>query len=456
MRNSKIVIALILFLFPSTILCSAFGQDVLVDKISKDKIDFYDAINFALENNNNIRAMKKGLSATERDIGIARSNMLPKLRFNENFVATNNPTDALSYRLNQARATANDLTVVTLNHPDSVTNFLTAGILEQRILDRKALIEIKMAKKEYSANGYFFLRKQEELVNSVSQAYLNVSTNQEYVKVAEQAINDAKKHLKFAESQNKNIKEFETDILRAKSAIAFREEKLNEAQKNLNISKRNLGLQLGLENSIEVTSSIPDIQLQDINYYKQIAVYRNDIKAMQVRVENAKNNIKAAQADWYPTFTAAASYNFYNSNYPFGGSGNNYTVGAFFKWEALDGNKRKYEILKAKDKEVEAREYLEWLRKTVDFKVYETYLNVEEHQKNLKLTNDALKHAEEDTKLVEKRWQTSELPFVALVDAQTNLNQARENLVKNRFELQEDLIYLIYESGIIAQVFWLK
>lgn len=439
----------------------SYAQDVLQQEVSTDatlpnQMNFPDAIIYSLNNNNTIRAMRKHLSSTERDIGITRSDMLPHLKFNENFAATNNPTDTLSFILNQARVTANDLAVDTLNHPNSVTNFLTQGVLEQRILDRKAIIEIRIARKAYSANGFAFLRKQEELVNTVAQAYLKVSTNQEYVKVAELAVSDTTSHLKYIESRKSNNPEYDSDAKRARSALAAREQNLVTAKMNLDISKRNLGLQLGLESSVDVTNTIPEIQLQDMDFYQKVAVYRNDIKASEIRVENAKNNIKSAQAEWFPTLTALGAYNFYNANYPFGGSGTNYLAAAFFKWEILDGNKRKYEILKAKDLEGEAREYLDWLKKTVNFRVYEVYSNVVEHQKNMTLSIESLKQAQEDIKLVEKRWEAHELPYVALIDAQVNLDRARENLVRNRFDLKEDLITLGYESGIIYEVLGLR
>lgn len=445
--------ALLFILFISLIFGS-FGQNVFAEDVLQAetaKMEFAAAIKYSLENNNNIRAMRKNLSATERDIGIERSVIMPKIRFYENFAATNNPTDALSYRLNQARATAHDLEVDTLNHPDSVTNFLTSGLLEQTIYNRKAFIELKMAKKEYSASGYFYLRKQEELVNKVAQAYLAISTDKELIKVAELAVHDAKEHLKTAEAKNKGNSNPSTDMLRAKTGVEENEQKLTTAQRNLAVAMRKLGLLLGLETPVDISDAIPEIKLQDINYYKDFAVYRNDVKATEIKVQNAKMNIQAAQSDWYPTFNAMASYSLYNSNYPFGAQGNNYTVGAFFKWDVFDGNKRKYEILKAKDKEIEAKEYLEGLRKSVDFSVFETYSNVEEHKKNLEFALSSKKAAEEDVKLIEKQWLNSEVHFVEVTDAQIHLNAARENVVRCQFDLSEDLFNLIYESGIIAQ-----
>src|SRR5574344_1489286 len=68
-----------------------------------NKVDFFTAVKYAIENNNNIRALRKNLSGTERDIGITKSLMLPKITFHENFMVTNNPIEAFSIKLNQTR-----------------------------------------------------------------------------------------------------------------------------------------------------------------------------------------------------------------------------------------------------------------------------------------------------------------------------------------------------------------
>lgn len=417
------------------------------------KMDFYAAIKYSLDNNNNLNAMKHNLAATEKDIGIVRSKLLPKLRFLEEFDATNNPTNALTLKLNQARANTLDLSIPNINHPSTVTNFLTAGILEQTIYNRKNIIQLRIAKKEYSANAYIYLRRQEELVSQVAQACINIDAYKEYIKATELILKDLKEQQKITEDRLKNQKGSKQDVLRAKAAVAEKEQRLISYTKDLKVSKRKLGLLLGVENDIELVDSVPALTLKDINYYKDLSVYRNDIKATEIRLENAKNGIKEAQADWYPTLDTITSYNFYNNAYPFGAQGQNYILGAFFRWDIFDGNKRKYEILKAKEKQAEAREFLDGLRLNVSFEVYEAYSNTEVFQKNLELALLARKAAEEDTAIVMKKWQDSSAPFIDLIDAQSDLDDARINAVKSATDLKTSLINLNYESGIIIQEF---
>lgn len=435
------------------IICSVFIFNFAPQVYAQEKLNFIDAIKCALQNNNELNAMKSALSANEREIGIARSNLMPKVRANEDFVSTNNPAQVFALKLNQTRLTSGDFAGApsSFNNPGNITNFLTAVTLDQSVYNRKSNIAVAMAKKEYSAQGYTYLRKQEELVNKVAQTYLMVNTAQEFVKVTSQGVSDAKEHLRIAQVRYKNELGLYSDVLRAQTAVTEAEQRYISAVKNLNIAKRALGLLMSKAESVEIADTIPDFTLKNIDYYNETALYRNDIKAMEINVENAKNNIKMANSDIFPTLNAVASYNLYQNNFPFGAEGNNYIAGAFLNWNAFDGNKRKYEVLKAKDKEAEAKEYLEGLKKAVSYKVYESYENVEEANKNLELAVSALKSAEEGTRLVQKRWESSLSPFVDLMDAQTNLDRARANVIKSNNDLKSALINLSFESGIITK-----
>lgn len=443
--KKNLIISLVLIIFISA---KAFADDFEVQIIS-----FKEAIAIALENNHELKGMKNSLNASESDIGISRSYLMPKVSVGEDFVTTNNPAQVFALKLNQTRLTSTDFANApgSFNNPGNITNFLTYGLIQIPVYNKASLEALKMAKIQYSANGYVYLRKQEELVKNVSQAYLQIGTAQEYIKVAEQGLKEASEHLRIAQVRYKSELGLYSDVLRAKTEVSEAEQKLITANKNFKVAKRALGLLLGTKNSIEISNVTPVLDLKTIDYYQGFMALRSDIKAMEANVQNAKNGIKLAQADWFPTLNLNASYNLYNNSYPFGAEGNNYIAGAFFKWDAFDGNKRKYETIKAKYKTKEAEEYLESLKNAVDFKVFEAFLSVEEANKNFELSQVALKSAEEGERLVMKRWQASLSPFVDVLDSQTNLDRARANLIKSSNDLKAQLIALYFESGVIKE-----
>lgn len=444
LKMKKGFILLLIFLFISP----AYAQEGIINSVS-----FNEAIAIALENNSEIMAMKSALSASEKDIGITRSYLLPKIRVGEDFVTTNNPAQVFALKLNQRRFTSGDLAGApgSFNSPGNITNFLTYGMIEVPVFNKPSLVALKMAKVQYSANGYVYMRKQEELIKNVAQNYLQIGTAQEYVKAAKQGLKDAQEHLRIANIRYKSELGLYSDVLRAKTEVSEAEQRLISAEKNLNVAKRSLGFLLGSKQSIEISNITPVLDLKPIEYYKEGMQKRNDLTALEINVQNAKNGVRLAQADWFPSLNLNASYNLYQNNYPFGAEGNNYIAGAFLSWTAFDGMKRNYETKKAKDKVKEAEYYLESLKNAIDFKVFESFAGVQEANKNFELAQISLQWAEEGNRLVTKRWQASLSPFVDVLDSQTNLDRARANLVKSSNDLKAQLITLYFESGVLKQ-----
>ena len=447
--KKNFILSLILMLLIST---KVFAEGVNAD-VSQRPIDFKEAIVVALENNQELMGMKEALSASEKDIGISRSYLIPKIRVGEDFVTTNNPAQVFALKLNQTRLSSADFAGApgTFNSPGNITNFLTYGLIEIPVFNKPSLVALKMAKVQYSANAYVYMRKQEELIKNVAQNYLQIGTAQEYIKVAQQGLKEANEHLRIANVRYRSELGLYSDVLRAKTEVSEAEQRLVTANKNLSVAKRSLGFLLGTKQSIEISNVTPVLDLKAVDYYKSYMPQRSDLRALEINVENAKNGVRLAQADWFPTLNLNASYNLYNNSYPFGAEGNNYIAGAFFHWDAFDGMKRNYETGKARNKVKEAGFYLESLKNAIDFKVFEAFAGVQESNKNYELAQIALTSAEEGNRLVTKRWQASLSPFVDVLDSQTNLDRARANLVKSNNDLKAQLITLYFESGVLKQ-----
>jgi outer membrane protein TolC len=443
----KKILPIIFFIF-FTINSAVFAED---SNVQNHPLDFKEAILIALENNSEIMAMQAALSASEKDIGISRSYLIPKIKVGEDFVTTNNPAQVFGLKLNQRRLTSADFAGApgTFNNPGNITNFMTYGLVEVPVFNKPSLVALKMAKAQYSANGYVYMRKQEELIKNVAQNYLQIGTAQEYLKTAQQGLKDANEHLRIANVRNKSELGLYSDVLRAKTEVAEAEQRITTAKKNLDVAKRSLGYLLGTKQSVDISNTTPVLELKNIDYYKDSMSQRNDLKALEINVQNAKNGIRLAQADWFPTLNLNASYNLYQSNYPFGAEGNNYIAGAFLQWNLFDGMKRNYETRKAKYKVKEAEFYKESLVNAIDFKVFESFAGVQEANKNYELAQIALASAEEGNRLVTKRWQASLSPFVDVLESQTNLDRARANLVKSQNDLKAQLINLYFESGVL-------
>ncbi|MDP2156373.1 MAG: TolC family protein, partial [Nitrospirota bacterium] len=414
-------------------------------------LSLHDALMRALKGNPEIKANEQALFAVKEDITIARSFLLPRIGFEERFMRTNNPTYAFMAKLNQERFAITDFAIPSLNNPEPVSDFQTSVSFEQAVFAPKAYIGLKMSRKEFEAKGEDVERKREEVVFSVFRTYLDSQTARAFVSVAEKGIEDAKEHLRIAESRNKVGLGLYSDMLRAQVALRTAEERKISAEKNMKVAGRAIGLMLGLTESISVQDQRPLLLLKDLQYYDIMAQTRKDLRALEARHKNAENNLKLANASYLPTVGLGGTYQLNSHKAVFGEEGQSWQVMAFLRWELFDGLRREAERNKAKYKLAEAGEYLEGMKKQISFAVYEAYLSVEEARKGLELAKANLASAEEGRRLVKVRYENSLSAAVDMLDAQASLDAVRADVVAKEAAYLTAIARLSYQSGTIMK-----
>lgn len=222
------------------------------------QVTIFEAVQKALSDNHEIKAMLSSSHAYKQDIGIARSYLLPKISIEERYSRTNNPGYAFMSRLNQERITSQDFNPDTLNHPDAINDYQSSINVEQPVFAKKAFIGLDMSRIEAQVKDEEFKRKREEISLEVVKAGLNVLSTKEYMNAARKGVKDAEEHLRVADLRYKNDLGQFSDSLRASTALTEARQKLNIAQKNVSLAQRNLGLLL---------SSVEPLDVNDDYYY---------------------------------------------------------------------------------------------------------------------------------------------------------------------------------------------
>lgn len=420
-------------------------------KIPERRMSVIDAVRTALAHNHEIKAGQSIADAREKEIGIARSYLLPKLYVEERYLRTTNPGYAFMSRLNQERIAAQDFDPERLNHPDPINDFQSSLTLEQPLFVHKAFVGLGMSKTEARAMKEELQRKKEEIAFQVIKACLAVTSLREYSLAVDQGVKDAREHKRVADLRYKNEVGQYADTLRAQTALMEARQKKNVADKNLNLAKRGLGLLLATTESIDVEDGGVNFPLNDLSVYLAAADSRSDIRAAQLRSDNAAQNIKIAEAGYFPYIGIGGTYQMNDHNLPLGSEGTNWQVMAFLRWDLFDGAKREYERAKAKHLATGAREQTAAMKKGVSYKIYEAYLNVEEARQNIDLAYETLKTAEEGTRLLGMRYENGFSSLADLLAAQSSLEQARAGLVERQNAYQTALAALSFESGTLLK-----
>lgn len=433
----------------SFILSLALFGLAAVSPAEQTALTLRDAIGLGLKSNPELRAFHNSVYAEKEGIGAAKSALLPKITLEERFMRTTNPTFAFSSKLNQERFAQADFAIQNLNNPAAINDYQTSISVEQPLFVKKAYVGLKMAREEYSARLEDLSRKKEEVAFNIVRTYLSVNTASEFVEVSKKGVEDAKEHLRIAQLRYDSKLGLYSDVLRASTGLTGAEQRLVSAEKNLLVAKRALGLLLGLSEPVAASEEPKALALKEIDYYKNASLARNDVKSLEKHYENARNNIDLARSDYFPVVGIGGSYQINDHAVPLGSEGESWTVTAFLRWNIFDGTLRSHETSRANYKAAEAREYLDGLRKSVSFRVYEAYLRAEEARKNLELAASALATAEEGARLVTLRYENSLSPVIELLDAQLSLDNARSASAAGKNEYMSALAALSYESGTI-------
>jgi len=410
-----------------------------------------EALAYAGTGNPELRAFERSVLGQREDVDIARSFLLPKLFFEERFMRTNNPTYAFMAKLNQARFEQSDFAISSLDHPPAINDFQTGLFFEQPLFVPRAYIAVDMATIEAAAKDEEFVRKKEDVAFRVLKYYLGVRTAKEYAGVSEKALDDAKAHLRIAESRFNSGLGLYSDKLRAEVAVLSAEEKLVSARKNLEVAKRALGLTLGLAESIDITRERPSFDVKDREYYDKAALSRKDLRSLEARYRNAENSLKLANAGYLPILGFGGSYQANSHRSPFGGEGDSWQLSAFLRWEIFDGTKREHERHKAQQAIAETAEHIDGLKKQISFMVYDAYLGVDEAKKGLELAVASVKSAEEGRRLVLARYENSLSTLVDLLDVQMNLDAARAGVADKEGAYLTAIANLGFQSGTLLQ-----
>ncbi|OIP94155.1 MAG: hypothetical protein AUK26_00520 [Syntrophaceae bacterium CG2_30_58_14] len=437
-----LVIFLLVFLAAMTAKTgSAAGERLTLDE----------AVRMALKNNHELQAQRNAHAAKGAEVGISRSSLLPRISLEERYLRTASPAYALMTKLTQERIEPADFAPDTLNHPAAVNDFMTAVTFEQPLFVKKARIGIEMSKMEVSASEEALQRKKEEVAFKVVQYYLMVGTAGGYVGVAEKSLEDAQEHQRLAEVRYAAGLGLYSDTLRAATAVAEARQRLVSAGKNQSVAKRALGLMIGSAEAVEVAAETPALPVREIESLRTQSQARRDVRSLEMKTQNARNQIKLAEAGYYPLLGVGGNYQWNDHNHPLGGEGDNWQVMAFLRWELFDGAKTKYEKIKAGYQASEAEEYLKGMKKMASFQVDEAWLTLEEAKKNQELAQEELKTAEEGRRLVKVRYEGALSPMVDLLDAQVSFDHARANRVAKENEYKLAIFNLGYASGTILQ-----
>ncbi len=417
------------------------------------EISLKELLNLSLKNNAELKALQRELKALELEKEAAKGAYYPRLKLEETFLKSNLPVNVFSFKLNQQDFNLRDFEIKRLNDPGSRTNFETRFTIELPIwLGGKIQAQVKQITHLHKAMESNYLRKEEEILSKIYQAYLWAALSKESIKVAQSSIREAEEHLRVAKLRYEAGTALLSDVHRAEVYLAKAQESLEKAKNYYQIAKRNIELLVGIslgDFEVEDLRDIPPLSLEEIR--NSALLKRADLKALEEEIKAQRERYKVTLSENLPQVSAFASYSLNDKDYPFGSSGSGYLFGLNLSWSFDTG----LTVIKKAQADLQRVAALEeryrYLREAIFFELDRAYGEYKNASASLKSAEERVKASEEVLRIMKLRYQNGLVRMLDLLDAQTQLDLARYERIEALKDLHLARLQLLLAGGQVKE-----
>lgn len=279
-----------------TIIIALFFSASLLPAAAQQKYTLLECIDIALENNRNIKQQEIGRQQREIAYSQARADLLPNL----NASAGQNFVFGRSIGLDNVYENTNS----------SQTSFSIGGDIT--LFDGLRMKHnIDARKADMQASEADLEKMRDDVVMSVSTAFLQALLNRELLQIAENQIETTQANLQRRSELVKSGKMAQGELYELEAQLAKEELNRVQAESNLKLALLDLAQIMELEefNNFDITAPPAETLINEATLLQSEAVYesalvnRPEIRGMRYRLESSEKELLMAKAQYYPSLS---------------------------------------------------------------------------------------------------------------------------------------------------------
>ncbi|KTG15977.1 hypothetical protein AUR63_05880 [Guyparkeria sp. XI15] len=422
-------------------------------------LSFSEAVERTLSQNAAMDLSQARIDEARAAIEQANGNLLPTLDLSFGVMASNNPLNVFGMKLQQEQASFNDfgageffeaagptfanLPTALETEPDNLNDpgwhqniqtslklsvpIYNGGKIREMRTQAQALLQAAQAGDEAA---------RQQLVLHTIEAYAGINTAEAFVEVAQQAHEAAGSYRDLSQKLFDEGVVTKADLLKAKVNLGERELDLENARNQADNAADGLKVLTGIDTArgIDLSETI-DVTLPetDLDEARQRALANNPrIAALRGRVSAARAEVDVARADYKPHVNLMAQQDFNNESV--GLENDSYTVGGQLTWRIFDFGARSGKVDRAQAKvNASLAERQQALNKLIS-QVGKVWREANMAEKRVEVRRLAIDQSEEAVRLETLRYQQGLATMTELLAAQTELDNARAELIRAHFQ----------------------
>lgn len=387
-------------------------------------LTLHDAARIALEKNPLRKATLADTKAAAADVREAQSFLLPHITFSEQASRGNDPVYVFGSKLRQQRFTADDFSLNKLNTPLPYRNFTTRFGGSWSLFDSLASLRgINRAREINIADRHQLERTDQEILFRIVQSYYGVLLATKQLEVAEQSEKTARSIMDRSQVRFDAGLVVESDLLSAKVRLAGREEDLIRARNNLELSRAQLDVAMGV--SADATYQLSDalternasaIPLPDLE--QRALTARPDLKRIEAQQSAQELSVAIAKSSFGPRLNAFAGWEMDNPTFVAGGGGNNWLGGIELQIDLFQGGAKRAALSRERANAEKIAALKQAAGDAVRLEVRQAYYDQDATRQQIEVARTAITQAQESLRINQDRYDGGLLTITDLLGAE--------------------------------------
>jgi outer membrane protein len=378
-----------------------------------------------------LRAAQEAVFGAELKKKQTQTGFLPKISTQYSYNTIDKAQTITIPAQNNGLIPASTLTVGSQN------NYAFYGTIEQPIFTGLALTRtMELAGLGLEVSRIKLSLEKITLAYKVKEAYWNILRTRKIRSVAEQTVVQIADHVRVAKDFYEVGLIPLNDLLKSEVQLADARQNWVRAENNVLMAQANFNtlLRFPLEKETEI---------QDLLKYKpfpdsletcqaEALQKRPEIKETETQLEMARKNIQLAKSEFYPQVVLQGRYIKLGDTPDVSGSSyvqaDNWDLTVAMKWTLWEWGRTHYLVQEKITQREQVREALNQIIDLIRLEVKEAYLSLREAEKNIGVAEKSIEQAEENFRINKVRYQEQMTTSLEVLDAQTLLAQAKNNL----------------------------
>lgn len=422
---------------------------------AQQKLSLSEAVARALENNPDLAVDAPGQQAARFELKATRAGYLPRIDFEQSYLAGDNPVFVFGTLLAQRRFTVDNFALPSLNNPSAVDNLQTRATVQQNIWDfgrtgnqrEQARLGIEMADQSHEEH------KQQVLL-LVFDGYYSTSLANDALETARVALRSAEAIESQAKARVESGLAVEADLLRSRVYLSTAKQQEIQALGQLETARAQLNRLMGNPLGAAVGQTAP-LTLTRISLPPEEALLaeqkkrRPDYQNLLAELRQAELAVSARSKERLPVIAGSTTWEADNpSVHEYGGS--NWSAGISLRWNLFAGGSDAAQLDAARQRLEQKRRQVSAMDSAMALEIRRTFIQYRAAEEQVQAAQAAEAQSEEGLRILRNRYDAGLATMTDLLSAETARSSARTNLAQAIYRQRLSYAQVEYAAGILS------